>query len=192
MKRFLCALALGSAAACDCGPHTTDLSPKLQVLQADDATARVVAVLGVVDHREPAVAGGHVDPRLTRLLLPGRRPLDRNPHVPLWGTAEFMAPEHASRRVDRRGDIYSVGCILYLTVSRRLPFVAESAEAVMAHLRRQFQDPDLEKEVGLLWLGEEFAQLDTQFCGWKRSSSAACSPEEINRSAFVAWIDCQL
>jgi outer membrane protein OmpA-like peptidoglycan-associated protein len=66
------------------------------------------------------------------------------------------------------------------------------AEAVMAHLRQQFKDPDLDKEVGMLWLGEEYAQLETEFCAWKRSSTAACGPEQLNRSAFVAWIDCQL
>ena len=66
------------------------------------------------------------------------------------------------------------------------------AEAVMAHLRQQFKDPDLDKEVGMLWLGEEYAQLETEFCEWKRSSTAACGPEQLNRSAFVAWIDCQL
>jgi outer membrane protein OmpA-like peptidoglycan-associated protein len=67
------------------------------------------------------------------------------------------------------------------------------AENVMNHLRQQFNDPDLDKEVGLLWLGEEFAQLEAEFCEWKRSTTGTtCSPEELNRSAFVAWIDCQL
>jgi outer membrane protein OmpA-like peptidoglycan-associated protein len=66
------------------------------------------------------------------------------------------------------------------------------AEAVMTHLRDTFHDPDLEKEVGLLWLGEEFAQLEDHFCAWRRSSDAACNPLELNRSAFIAWIDCQL
>jgi outer membrane protein OmpA-like peptidoglycan-associated protein len=67
------------------------------------------------------------------------------------------------------------------------------AEAVMAHLRERFKDPDLDKEVGMLWLGEEFAQLENEFCEWKRSATGTtCSPEELNRSAFVAWIDCQL
>lgn len=67
------------------------------------------------------------------------------------------------------------------------------AEALMTHLRETFNDPDLDKEVGLLWLGEEFAQLDETFCQWSRSGeSAECKPEEINRSAFVAWIDCTL
>ena len=68
----------------------------------------------------------------------------------------------------------------------------QRAEAVMTHLRQQFKDPDLDKEVGMLWLGAEFAQLETEFCDWKRSSSGTCSPETLNRSAFVAWIDCQL
>jgi outer membrane protein OmpA-like peptidoglycan-associated protein len=66
------------------------------------------------------------------------------------------------------------------------------AEAVMAHLRERFKDPDLDKEVGMLWLGEEFAQLATEFCSWKRSSTGSCTSDDINRSAFVAWIDCQL
>jgi outer membrane protein OmpA-like peptidoglycan-associated protein len=69
----------------------------------------------------------------------------------------------------------------------------QRAEAVMTHLRDRFKDPDLDKEVGMLWLGEEFAQLENEFCEWKRSATGtACTPEELNRSAFVAWIDCQL
>jgi hypothetical protein len=68
----------------------------------------------------------------------------------------------------------------------------QRAEAVMTHLRQQFKDPDLDKEVGMLWLGAEFAQLETEFCDWKRSSTGTCNPEQLNRSAFVAWIDCQL
>jgi outer membrane protein OmpA-like peptidoglycan-associated protein len=66
------------------------------------------------------------------------------------------------------------------------------AEAVMSHLRQQFKDPDLDKEVGMLWLGEEFAQLEAEFCAWKRSTEGTCNVEDLNRSAFVAWIDCQL
>ncbi|MEQ1566515.1 MAG: hypothetical protein ABMA64_12810 [Myxococcota bacterium] len=65
-------------------------------------------------------------------------------------------------------------------------------KAVLDHLRTTFQDAELDKEVGLLWLGEEFAQLDQEFCGWKRSGAEDCSPNDLNRSAFVAWIDCRL
>ncbi len=67
------------------------------------------------------------------------------------------------------------------------------AESVMNHLRDHFKDPDLDKEVGMLWLGKEYAQLDTEFCQWKRSATGGtCTSDDINRSAFIAWIDCQL
>ncbi len=64
-------------------------------------------------------------------------------------------------------------------------------DSVLGHLRSTFDDPDLDKEVGLLWLGEEFAQLDESFCDWSRSGDE-CGPKDLNRSAFVAWIDCTL
>ena len=66
------------------------------------------------------------------------------------------------------------------------------AQSVMNHLRHKFQDPDLDREVGLLWLGEEFAQLDTEFCQWQRSDTGQCQGDNLNRSAFMAWIDCRL
>lgn len=66
------------------------------------------------------------------------------------------------------------------------------AEAVLEHLGRKFEDPELEKEVGLLWLGEEYAQLSTDFCDWKRSREGHCNTTEINRSAFVTWVDCAI
>lgn len=97
---------------------------------------------------------------------------------------------------DRRGASY------FFVVARASPEGAEAfnrelsrgrAEAVMNHLETTFEDPELERQVGLLWLGEEYAQLDPSFCGWNRSGEAAeCTADELNRSAFVAWIDCQL
>jgi len=69
----------------------------------------------------------------------------------------------------------------------------ERAEAVLGHLREKFQDANLDEQVGLLWLGEEYAQLDPTFCDWQRSGGASeCEPKELNRSAFIAWIDCRL
>jgi outer membrane protein OmpA-like peptidoglycan-associated protein len=66
-------------------------------------------------------------------------------------------------------------------------------EAALTHLRSTFNDPELDDEVGLLWLGEEFAQLDEEFCSWQRSGDpGTCQVGELNRSAFVAWIDCTL
>jgi outer membrane protein OmpA-like peptidoglycan-associated protein len=68
----------------------------------------------------------------------------------------------------------------------------QRAESVLTHLETRFKDPDLRSEVGLLWLGEEFAPLGEEFCTWNRSRIGECSAKEINRSAFVAWIDCAI
>ncbi len=97
---------------------------------------------------------------------------------------------------DRKGASY------FFVVSRASPEGSEEtnrqisrgrAEAVLTHLKEKFQDPDLENQVGLLWLGEEFAQLDPSFCDWKRSGETEqCEPEDLNRSAFITWIDCTL
>ena len=68
----------------------------------------------------------------------------------------------------------------------------DRAKAVLDHLDQRFRDEDLRKQVGLLWLGEEFAQLSQEFCGWDRSRSGSCNRADINRSAFIAWIDCAI
>ncbi len=69
---------------------------------------------------------------------------------------------------------------------------AGRAKSVLTHLEQHFQDPDLNKQVGLLWLGEGFAQLGEEFCDWNRSRLDECTSKEINRSAFIAWIDCAI
>lgn len=67
------------------------------------------------------------------------------------------------------------------------------ANSVMLDLQGAFHDPDLDKQVGLLWLGNEFAQLDKNWCDWPTSrDKKACTPEAVNRSAFVSWVDCRL
>lgn len=67
------------------------------------------------------------------------------------------------------------------------------ANSVALHLKDSTQDPDLDKEVGMLWLGSEFAQFDKAYCDWPDSrSDKRCTPEAINRSAFVSWVDCRL
>jgi len=97
---------------------------------------------------------------------------------------------------DRRGASY------FFVVSRASPegsvetnreLSRARAETVMGHLRETFDDPELDRQVGLLWLGEEYAQLDPSFCQWQRSGETVrCEPADLNRSAFVAWIDCVL
>ena len=68
------------------------------------------------------------------------------------------------------------------------------ANSVLFHISDRFKasDPDIDKETGILWLGNEFAQLGKEYCEWNVSRPGKCSAEAINRSAFVSWVDCQL
>jgi outer membrane protein OmpA-like peptidoglycan-associated protein len=67
------------------------------------------------------------------------------------------------------------------------------ANSVMFDLTSVANDPDIDKKVGLLWLGNEFAQLSKDYCGWPTSRpNEKCDEEAINRSAFVSWVDCRL
>ncbi|HEY3494010.1 MAG TPA: hypothetical protein VGK73_04960 [Polyangiaceae bacterium] len=67
------------------------------------------------------------------------------------------------------------------------------ANSVMYHLTSIANDPQIEKKVGLLWLGNEFAQLSKDYCSWPTSrTNEKCDEEAVNRSAFVSWVDCRL
>jgi outer membrane protein OmpA-like peptidoglycan-associated protein len=67
------------------------------------------------------------------------------------------------------------------------------ANSIMFHLKETTKDPELDKKVGLLWLGNEYAQLSKDYCAWPSSREGKkCDDESINRSAFVSWVDCRL
>lgn len=69
----------------------------------------------------------------------------------------------------------------------------QRAQAVMSHLQTKFPEDDDLKRVGLLWLGADYAQLGENFCEWKRSRTGEpCTAKDINRSSFMAWIDCAI
>lgn len=92
------------------------------------------------------------------------------------GASFFFVVSRASRDGSRKTN-------LELSKSR--------AESVLDYLTAK--DPELSKQIGLLYLGEDYAQLDEEFCAWQRSRPGEdCSEKEINRSAFVAWIDCAI
>ena len=69
------------------------------------------------------------------------------------------------------------------------------ANSVLFHLAEISGEPqaELERKVGLLWLGNEYAQLSKDYCEWPSSRpDDKCGEEPINRSAFVSWVDCRL
>jgi outer membrane protein OmpA-like peptidoglycan-associated protein len=52
------------------------------------------------------------------------------------------------------------------------------ANSVLFDISDKFKEPDLEKQVGLLWLGNEFAQLGQDYCQWNTSRGGkACTAE---------------
>lgn len=71
------------------------------------------------------------------------------------------------------------------------------ANSVLFQLQEQNghgADEELDKKVGMLWLGSEFAQLSKDYCeGWTTSRPGRkCDAEAINRSSFISWVDCRL
>lgn len=98
--------------------------------------------------------------------------------------------------VDRRGARY------FFVVARASKTGTVDFNRALSHKRAnsvqfliadKFPDPDLDKQIGMLWLGNEFAQLGQEYCQWNVSrTKKGCSAEAINRSAFVSWVDCQL
>lgn len=129
------------------------------------------------------------------------KPLADRAAIIQYDVGESALDESANRLLEtqfanRQGASY------YLVVARASPEGPESmnrelsrarAEAVLNHLKAVFKEPNIEKEVGLLWLGEEFAQLEVEFCEWNRSrSDQPCDEKALNRSAFAAWIECRL
>jgi outer membrane protein OmpA-like peptidoglycan-associated protein len=79
------------------------------------------------------------------------------------------------------------------TPSKNRELSHRRANSVMYFLSQLANDPEIEKKVGLLWLGNEFAQLSKEYCTWPNSrTNEKCDDEPINRSAFVSWVDCRL
>lgn len=129
------------------------------------------------------------------------RPLSRRGGVVLFDVGKEDLDDRAKELIDelwadRRGASYFFVVARASTdgptVKNRI-LSHKRANSVLFYLQERFKDPDIEKQVGLLWLGEEFAQLGREFCGWKTSRpKAECREEVINRSAILSWIDCRL
>ncbi|MBN2192041.1 MAG: hypothetical protein JW751_04435 [Polyangiaceae bacterium] len=130
------------------------------------------------------------------------RPLKDRGAVILFKTGKYELEEGAKRLVedrfrDRRGARYffivarasKVG-----NVDRNRALSQQRANSVMFHIKDITRDdPELEKQVGMLWLGAEYAQFSTEYCAWITSSpDEKCTEQAINQSALVSWVDCRL
>jgi serine/threonine-protein kinase len=64
------------------------------------------------------------------------------------GTAQYLSPEQASGEpVDARSDVYSLGCVLYETITGAPPFVGDSPVAVAyQHVRKDPVPPSQRRE----------------------------------------------
>lgn len=103
----------------------------------------------------------------------------------------------AQRWADRRGARYFlvVGRASKTgTIEKNRALSHRRTNSVLFHIKELSADPEVDKKVGLLWLGSEFAQMNPkEFCSWNNSRAGKdCDDEAINRSAFASWVDCRL
>ncbi|MBS1151725.1 MAG: hypothetical protein H6Q89_3423 [Myxococcaceae bacterium] len=128
------------------------------------------------------------------------KPLTRRAHIIQFDSSKTELDPEAATTIEKAWSDQR-GASFFFVVSRASTDGAadfnealsrDRAKGVLTHLQGKFKDEDLKNQVGLLWLGEQYAQLGDEFCTWNRSRTTACTAMEINRSAFVAWIDCAI
>ncbi len=128
-------------------------------------------------------------------------PLSQRAGIMLFGQGQEELNEETKALLEKKWND-ARGASVFLVVARASPegtvdinqaLSHKRANSVLFHLQQKFADPELEQKVGLLWLGEEYAQLDEKYCGWDHAGlGEQCASADINRSAFISWIDCQL
>jgi len=127
-------IAAGLGAAHCHGIVHRDVKPANVMLVPDAGrptdTSQAVAPLAGVKVLDFGVAKLLHEAQSQARTLPGK----------LLGTPEYMAPEQCGGEgtVDRRTDVYALGCVLFEMVSGRPPFVAEAfSDLLLSHLWRR-------------------------------------------------------
>jgi outer membrane protein OmpA-like peptidoglycan-associated protein len=130
------------------------------------------------------------------------RPLKQRGGVILFDNSEHELGAGAKQLIDtlwsdRRGARYFliVGRASKTgTAANNRALSHRRANSLLFHIQEQTGTPEVEQQIGLLWLGSEFAQLPPdEYCSFRNSSShEPCEDESINRSAFASWVDCRL
>lgn len=75
------------------------------------------------------------------------RAVSGSPHLTMAGAAlgspAYMAPERFDQRCDHRADVYSLGCLLFETLTGRRPFTGDAWQLMSAHLKSPPPRPSL-------------------------------------------------
>jgi len=130
------------------------------------------------------------------------RPLRERGGVILYDTGMDALDDGAKKLIDDKWSDRK-GARYFLVVARASKTGSPDKNQALSHRRANsvlFQikessgEPDVDKKVGLLWLGSEYAQLNPkEFCQWTNSrNETKCDDDAINRSAFASWVDCRL
>src|SRR6185436_687036 len=130
------------------------------------------------------------------------RPLQQRGGVILFDTGMDVLDDGAKKLIDERF-LDRKGARYFLVVARasksgtadrNQALSHRRANSVLFHIKESSGEPDVDRKVGLLWLGSEYAQLEPkEFCAWTNSRPGTkCDDEAINRSAFASWVDCRL
>jgi eukaryotic-like serine/threonine-protein kinase len=124
-------IAAGLEAAHDAGIIHRDLKPANVMIRPDGSVK--ILDLGLARGVEASPAG---DPSLSPTITSGGTETGV-----ILGTAAYMSPEQArGRRLDRRSDVFSFGCVLYESLTGKRAFPGESVSDTLAAILRS--EPD--------------------------------------------------
>ena len=176
-----------------------DLKPA-NIKVRDDGTVKVLD-FGLAKAIEPVAPGRGEAMQAATITSPAMTQAGA-----ILGTAAYMAPEQAKGRpVDKRADIWALGCVLYEMLTGVRPFVGEDVADTLAHILTK--EPDwsalpaqtpaairrllrkcVERDRTRRLDSAQAVRLEIDGVGSDEAvASAAAVPVPIGRSARVPW-----